>query len=47
MQDTGIVGLKAAEAYLDHVDELSSQTLDESLVQHVELIVSLCRRSHS
>ena len=36
LQDTGIVGLKAAEAYLDHVDELSSRTLDESLVQHVE-----------
>ena len=47
LQDTGIVGLKAAEAYLEHMDELSSQTLDESLVQHVELIVSLCRRSHS
>ena len=35
-QDTGIVGLDAAKAYLEHVDELSSQTLDESLVQHVE-----------
>ena len=36
LQDTGIVGLKAAEAYLAHVDELSSRTLDESLVQHAE-----------
>ena len=36
LQDTGIVGLEAAEAYLMDVDELSSKTLDDSLVQHVE-----------
>ena len=36
LQDTGVTGLEAAEAYLKHVDELSSKTLDDSLVQHVE-----------
>lgn len=36
LQDTGVIGLDAAEAYLKHVDELSSQTLDNTLVQHVD-----------
>ena len=36
LQDTGVTGLEAAEAYFEHVDELSSRTLDDSLVQHVD-----------
>lgn len=36
LQDTGIVGLDAAKEYLTKVGELSSATLDDSLVQTVE-----------
>ena len=36
LQDTGIVGLDAAKEYLAKVGQLSSATLDDSLVQTVE-----------
>ena len=35
LTDTGIVGLDAAKAYLQKVGEVSSETLDASLVQYV------------